>query len=767
MNKILAYLFLIILISFLFILPSKIIHAISASPILFIDNFNRPNSISLGENWTQFYGNQPAGIENDKAYVEVGRGGLWGFYKVIGLNTQDQDVSIKFIHQNGDTTLLARVIDINNRIAINYYQTGPLEIYEVHNGNYRLIPNSAPRAIIGEEYTFRVKLVGNSIKVWVNNNLYAESTLNYVTSGSAGFGANDGYTKVYFDDFVVLDGSMDPPISTPTPSPSSTPTPTSSPSPVIPIIPVVDLKQYAGGWENDLYDNVSGTIKQFGCALTAAAMILDYHGHKILPGELNNWLKQQPDGYIRNGLVNWLAVSRYTKDNYSPASRTLEYKRLLPTEENLDGELYNNRPTILKEDGHFVVATGKLTNTYTINDPGYSDRSTLSAYNNNYLAINSYTPSDSDLSYMMFVADKDIVFELSDSKGNPVSSQNFIEEPISDLNDPTNKSGEPLSLLILEKPASDEYKLKISGKPGFYTLDSYLYDINGNPTKKSFSGELDKDGSDIYHVYFGENNKTLFDKTPPSISYSISPLPNEFGWNKENATITWTVDDLESNFSTNGCNEKYIDVETLNITITCSASSLGGFSEKSAMIKLDKTKPTINIITPADGYKYIIGTTITPNWNVSDSLSGIKSTTTNHDALSNKFTVRTEDWAGNIHEKSHSYFYIYNFVGLLTPIKQNGNIFNFNRTIPIKFQLTNSSNEYIDTAVAYLEIKNGLLPVVSSGFSNYGNKFRYNQDTNEYIYNLSTRLNNFSRGRFELIINLDDGEKYSFPIVLR
>ena len=93
------------------------------------------------------------------------------------------------------------------------------------------------------------------------------------------------------------------------------------------------------------------------------------------------------------------------KNNDSPSSPTLEYKRLSATENNLDNELNNNRPAILKEEGHFVVATGKLFNgVYAINDPGYADRNDLTSYGNSFLAINSYSPTHSDLSYMMFVA---------------------------------------------------------------------------------------------------------------------------------------------------------------------------------------------------------------------------------------------------------------------------------------------------------------------------------------------------------------------------
>ncbi|EKE06131.1 MAG: hypothetical protein ACD_19C00079G0036 [uncultured bacterium] len=281
---------------------------------------------------------------------------------------------------------------------------------------------------------------------------------------------------------------------------------TTTPTPIIPIIDVPDLKQYSEPWQSNLYDHTPATIKQWGCALTSASMILKYHGHDITPDVLNNWLNSQSDGYLRNGLTNWLAISRYTKLNDSLTSPTLEYKRLNPTENNLDNELTNNRPAILKEPGHFVVGTGKLTDTYTINDPGYASRTTLLPYSNLFSAINSYTPTHSNLSYMMFTVDDDIILELIDSNGNVVPTQNYIEDPIEDIDDPNNKSGDSLSVLLFEKPDSGSYKLKISGNAGTYNLNTYLYNVDGVVTQNNFEGILIGGDTDIYNINYSTNS---------------------------------------------------------------------------------------------------------------------------------------------------------------------------------------------------------------------------------------------------------------------
>jgi hypothetical protein len=301
--------------------------------------------------------------------------------------------------------------------------------------------------------------------------------------------------------------------ATTTATPTTTATSTSTPTPTPMGVP--NLKQYEGGWENDVYDHTVKTIKDWGCALTSAVMVLKYHGHNTLPDTLNNWLNSQSDGYIRNGLINWLAVSRFSKINDSPTTPTLTYKRLGIDDEKLDNELENLRPAILKENGHFIVATGKNYNTYFINDPGYANRNTLESYGDSYLAINSYTPTHSDLSYMMFVINPEMELTLYDSNGNPVDFTSFIEGGILE--------GESVRILYFETPESGNYRLKVDGPSGDYDLDTYLYDLNGNVTQDSFSGILFGNDTDTYQInYSSQQNVDI------SIDEILKDLDNAY-----------------------------------------------------------------------------------------------------------------------------------------------------------------------------------------------------------------------------------------------
>jgi hypothetical protein len=484
----------------------------------FYDNFDRADDTTLGPNWSLFYGNQPAGIENNRAYIDVSAGGYWGFYKVNNLNIQNQDVKITYVHQNGDTTLLARVTDINNRIAINYYQNSGLQIYEVYNGIYRSIPNTAPNAIVGETYTIRALIVNDSLKIWINGTQYVDTVLNHVTSGSAGFGANDGYTRVYFDDFSVEDPSavtMSPtpsptpiftPISTPLPTVTATATSTATPSaPPLISLNVPLLKQFSTPWRDDLYAFTDKTIEELGCALTSASMILKYFGHNINPDELNNWLKSQPDGYIRNTLVNWLAISRYSFLNDSINSPSLEYSREDSSNENILDNLEGGIPSIIKVPGHFVVADSQTVSSFGIKDPGY-DKDKLSEYPARF-ALNKFTPTHTDLSYFMFVIDPDMNLELFDQNNNLVDSQIFTESPIKNLTTGEN-FGDDLKFLIAPKPEAGSYTLRVNGPAGEYVLDSYLYDTNGNPITNTFTGYIVSTESDNFIINYS-NVKTI------------------------------------------------------------------------------------------------------------------------------------------------------------------------------------------------------------------------------------------------------------------
>lgn len=296
-----------------------------------------------------------------------------------------------------------------------------------------------------------------------------------------------------------------------TPTPTVNPTPISTPSP--PGLIVEDIKQFLPPWNKDIYDHATNwtnnpSIERWGCALTSAVMILRFYNFNIWPNTLNNWLKNQSDGYLRNGLLNWLAISRYTLLNQSDNSPVLEYKRLPGDINLLKTELSSGKPTILKVPNHFIVAKNQIGSTFQINDPAYTNRNTLDSYGNSFEVLNSFTPSHTDLSYILLVVDSDFKINFFDSNNNKVENYFYEETPIKDTL--SNKlSGKNINIFVYPKPQVGNYKIEIDGPVSFYTLDSYLYDNNGNVIQFSQKSLKSQNQEDIFNISYDNKNNTI------------------------------------------------------------------------------------------------------------------------------------------------------------------------------------------------------------------------------------------------------------------
>ena len=99
-------------------------------------------------------------------------------------------------------------------------------------------------------------------------------------------------------------------------------------------------------------------------------------------------------------------------------------------------------------------------------------------------------------------------------------------------------------------------------------------------------------------------------------------------------------------------------------------------------------------------------------------------------------------------------------------------VYKLGRTIPVKFRLTDVSDNFISNAVAKLyvaKIKNGVVGIdeipFSSSNADNNNQFRYDNTDNQYIYNLDTNL--MSQGFWQLKIILDDNISYSVSILIK
>jgi uncharacterized repeat protein (TIGR01451 family) len=153
--------------------------------------------------------------------------------------------------------------------------------------------------------------------------------------------------------------------------------------------PVPYFSQCDSLWSSDQLGGDGPTICDSGCALTSAAMVMAYYGVDTDPQRLNNAIGR--GGYDANYQIFWSTVRNACHDEtnqieYSPG--TVDFDTTV-----LNNHLDAGHPVIVKVycpgyggywGNHFVVVTGRSGDTYPINDPASSTRSTLDEYPTRY-----------------------------------------------------------------------------------------------------------------------------------------------------------------------------------------------------------------------------------------------------------------------------------------------------------------------------------------------------------------------------------------------
>lgn len=330
-----------------------------------------------------------------------------------------------------------------------------------------------------ETYHFKIEVVDNIITVWVEDQLifqtighFPQVTGWYTLGLRASVGAITRSAS-YFDNLVVTSLSSDKEKH----------------------LGLSLFKQTDPDWADEKYDRADEwaevpTIGRWGCALSSAAMVLRHYGINQLadgsplnPSKLNQWLKNEPDGYIGDGLVNWLAISRLTA-LLSEKLKTpiLEYSRLIkPTNQEVITYLDQQQPAILQIPGHFLIADGYQTKTQEllIKDPFFKYNH-FDQHQSQLLSAGIYTPSQTDLSYLMFVTDPDVKLTLFNQSGEKIIPLKTHREYLIDQASELKTGGRVIQSSLLAKPATGTYKLQASSQNEFPTeIDIFLYNQNG------------------------------------------------------------------------------------------------------------------------------------------------------------------------------------------------------------------------------------------------------------------------------------------------
>lgn len=197
---------------------------------------------------------------------------------------------------------------------------------------------------------------------------------------------------------------------------------------------------------------------------------------------------------------------------------------------------------------------------------------------------------------------------------------------------------------------------------------------------------------------------------------------------------------------------------------------------------VDNNEPWIDIDVPEDGASYSLGEEVLAEWVASDAYDGdsglarVHSTAENGSPIdtspgTHTFTVEAIDYAGNIASRVVTYRVTYVLPGLPTlelPPLQLPHYFRFtdpigcSGNVPLKLQLMDYAGNKVGTASAYLLLsKHGeedYVPAVPVGNVKKGNRFRYDPESGQYIFNLDTRR--LSSGEWTLRLDLDDGTTY-------
>lgn len=426
--------------------------------------------------------------------------------------------------------------DVN--FTIQY--SSPNNFYELHfvpNNLYldRTQPTYSSNLTYNLTYNsvshIKIDYLQSSIRVYIDNvelvNLSDPG--NPYKNGKVGLKVGTGLggvTEVYFDNIVVTSIDPEPTITpTPVPTPTPEPTPIVTPTPVVtatpePTIdptptptpvstptptsnPFVYFSQKDPAWGTKPFDSAKSwasngkyLFEDWGCAVTSAAMILRHHGILQLPngqgttpGSLHDWLLTQKSGFIDGGNLNWQKIADISRLLHitHPLWPKLEYKRADTTDmDELAGELTTGKPTILKEPGHFIVAhTFNDINDIDIADPYYASKTKLSDYAGTFLSLRKFTPSFTDLSYIMFYGDETVTPTLLKKNGKnfqPVSDASvFIEDQLIDPEDGSPSGVGNTSSLEYAKPGDGNYRLTLQRKePGISSYTLLLYDKNAN-----------------------------------------------------------------------------------------------------------------------------------------------------------------------------------------------------------------------------------------------------------------------------------------------
>lgn len=338
----------------------------------------------------------------------------------------------------------------------------------------------------------------------------------------------------------------------PTPTPTISPIPTPTPPSTGGVLGVPLLRQgsrpYTDGdpsWEGQEFDHAGAgqftcgtTMAQCGCATTSIAMVLKYYkvnklpdGTPLDPGTLNTWLKNN-NGYNRNLGVIWSVAATIAKkakaQNPEFAYNSIEYLNdRTYNATTLTNDLQQGKPNILQVNApgmHFVVATGKDNNTFTINDPLFN-RTNLASYNNSAVSVRKFVPANSDMSYIVYVVDENVDIIVRDENGESVGESYLEYSPANLTEEPNVIDSSAVKVYYFAKPQTGDYTVELSASESTsYQLDETFITEDGEIKTDTHDGFIEPDQSANYHVAY---DKDILENSTTELLVTFDTLKND------------------------------------------------------------------------------------------------------------------------------------------------------------------------------------------------------------------------------------------------
>jgi hypothetical protein len=392
-----------------------------------------------------------------------------------------------------------------------------------------------------------------------------------------------------------------------------------------------------------------------------------------------------------------------------------------------------------------------------------------------YQAVTSATPFTQSVAFSLSAGDgvKTVCAQYKDFPGN--ESVTATDTIILDTQAPTTTAS--AGGYTFGNWTKNNVTVTLSATDGTGSgVASTHFSVDGGSDQTGVSVALTTDGDhtvSYYSIDNAGNSETAqtvhvkIDKAKPVLAATLTSPPDGAAyvppaWSKDDVKVAFSCDDVGgSGVDTNSAAGATVgEGADQSVTNTGSCTDKAGNSAAPVTvlhINVDKTAPSITIVTPANGATYMLGSTVNANYTCDPgtgspitSCSGPVANTTpiiTSPASAKAFTVNAADAAGNT--ASLTYNYNIGNLSFLQPIDGNLiNIAKLGRVVPVKANIFRNGTALGQGqgpismgGAAPIPCSSGSgtddIEVYAAGNSNTANQFRFD-GSGFWIYNLDT-----------------------------